>query len=57
MHVEAPPPRLPLQLSAYQELVDRLLAKKPEDRFFSAADLIPYLESAGLARASRLPTT
>lgn len=57
MHVEAPPPRLPRQLSVYQELVDRLLAKKPEDRFFCAADLIPYLETAGLARASHLSTT
>ena len=57
MHVETPPPRLPRQLSAYQELLDRLLAKKPEDRFFCAADLIPYLETAGLTRASHLPTT
>jgi len=57
MHVETPPPRLPRELSAYQELVDRLLAKNPEDRFFCAADLLPYLETAGLTRASPLPSS
>lgn len=57
MHVQAPTPRLPSQFSAYQELVDRLLAKKPEERFFCAADLIPYLESASFAGALNLPTT
>lgn len=56
MHVQVPPPRLPRALGAYQELVDRLLAKKPEDRFYCAADLIPYLETAGLARSTHQPT-
>ncbi len=57
MHVQVPPPRLPRALSAYQDLLDRLLAKKPEDRFYCAADLIAYLETAGLARPILLPTT
>ena len=57
MHVQAPPPRLPRELSAYQDLVDRLLAKKPAERFFCAADLVPYLETAGFAGALHLPTT
>ena len=57
MHVQAPTPRLPGELSAYQDLVDRLLAKKPADRFFCAADLVPYLENAGFAGALQLPTT
>jgi FixJ family two-component response regulator/tRNA A-37 threonylcarbamoyl transferase component Bud32 len=38
-HVHAPIPRLPSRLAGYQTIVDRLLAKKPEDRFRSARDL------------------
>ncbi len=41
MHDEAP--RLPGKLRNYQELVDRLLAKKPEDRFADAHELLVYL--------------
>jgi len=57
MHVQAPPPRLPRELGAYQDLVDRLLAKKPAERFFCAADLVAYLETAGFAGDPHLPTT
>jgi serine/threonine-protein kinase PpkA len=39
LHVNAPVPRLPEPLSAYQSMLDRLLAKKPEDRFQSAREL------------------
>ena len=39
MHVSAPVPRLPESLAGYQPLLDKLLAKRPEDRFQSAADL------------------
>jgi len=38
-HVHGPLPRLPPPLAGYQTIVDRLLAKKPEDRFRSARDL------------------
>ena len=38
-HVHAPIPRLPARLAGYQTIVDRLLAKKPEDRFRSAREL------------------
>lgn len=55
MHVQTPAPRLPDELAGYQEVLDRLLAKKPEDRFFCAADLIPYLETSGLVAARHLP--
>ncbi len=44
MHVHAPPPRLAPPLEGYQEIVDRMLAKRPEDRFASAADLIGFLD-------------
>jgi serine/threonine-protein kinase PpkA len=39
MHVQAPVPQLPAQLAGYQSILDRLLAKKPEDRFQSAREL------------------
>jgi serine/threonine-protein kinase PpkA len=39
MHVNAPVPRLPERLAGYQGVLDRLLAKKPEDRFQSAREL------------------
>jgi serine/threonine protein kinase len=32
-HVHTPPPRLPLEFGFAQPLLDRMLAKKPEDRF------------------------
>ena len=39
MHVHEPIPRLPERLAGYQTIVDRLLAKRPEDRFQSAREL------------------
>jgi serine/threonine-protein kinase PpkA len=39
MHVQAPPPELPGELAVHQRLLDQLLAKKPEDRFQSAAEV------------------
>jgi len=38
-HVHGPVPQLPARLAGYQTIIDRLLAKKPEDRFQSARDL------------------
>lgn len=40
MHVNAPPPQLAELLAMHQPLLDRLLAKKPEDRFQSAAEVV-----------------
>jgi FixJ family two-component response regulator len=39
MHVHGDVPRLPPRLAGYQPIVDRLLAKKPADRFQSAREL------------------
>lgn len=39
MHVMAPVPKLPEALAMHQPLLERMLAKEPEDRFQSAADL------------------
>jgi serine/threonine-protein kinase PpkA len=44
MHVSAPPPPLSGALGSYQEIVDRMLAKRPDDRFKSAAELIAFLD-------------
>ena len=43
MHVEAPVPRLPERLAGYQQILDRLLAKKPEERFQSARELFALI--------------
>jgi eukaryotic-like serine/threonine-protein kinase len=42
-HVRAPIPKLPENLSAYQGLIDRLMAKRPEARFQSAQELLAEL--------------
>jgi serine/threonine protein kinase len=46
-HVNAPVPRLPAQLARLQLVIDRLLAKSPDERFSSAADLINVLAAFG----------
>jgi serine/threonine-protein kinase PpkA len=43
LQVNGPLPALAQPLAAHQPLLDRLLAKKPEDRFQSARELIAYL--------------
>jgi hypothetical protein len=42
-HVHGPIPRLPARLAGYQGIVDRLLAKAPEDRFQSARELFAMI--------------
>jgi DNA-binding response OmpR family regulator/predicted Ser/Thr protein kinase len=39
LHLSAEPPRLPPPLSGYQRVLDRLLAKRREDRYQSAREL------------------
>ena len=39
MHLNGPIPRLPERLAGYQPILDRLLAKRPADRFQSAREL------------------
>jgi DNA-binding response OmpR family regulator/tRNA A-37 threonylcarbamoyl transferase component Bud32 len=43
-HLNAPIPRLPAKLAAFQPLLDGLLAKDPDDRFQSTEDLLMGLE-------------
>ena len=42
-HSEAPIPILPHRLSQYQAVINMLLAKKPEDRIQTAAEVLDWL--------------
>jgi serine/threonine-protein kinase PpkA len=44
-HVQAPVPRLPDELAGFQPVLDRLLAKRPNDRFDTGADACVALAS------------
>jgi len=44
-HVYAPVPELPPDLAKYQEIINKTLAKHPDERYPSAVDLIQALES------------
>ena len=48
-HVNAPPPRLPLSLSRHAPLLSRLLAKRREDRFNTADEVIEAVARAAPA--------
>ena len=53
-HVSSPPPALPPAHAALQPVVERLLAKKPEDRYPSARALSDDLEQRSLGRTVEL---
>lgn len=44
-HLNDPIPLLPRNLSQYQSLLDRVVAKSPEDRFTTASAVLAYIES------------
>ncbi|HYQ73118.1 MAG TPA: serine/threonine-protein kinase [Gammaproteobacteria bacterium] len=44
-HLSEPVPTLPDGLEAYQELVDRMIAKNPDERFSSAEEMLLYIKS------------
>ncbi|MDX1606157.1 MAG: protein kinase [Candidatus Competibacterales bacterium] len=58
-HLNAPPPKLPNQLSVFQPLIDRLLAKDPKDRYASAEQFLEALSETNRRRllASRKADT
>ena len=45
MHINNPVPKLPEWRAPYQLLIDRLLAKKPEERFANAEQLIEFIDN------------
>ncbi len=52
-HISAAIPRLPVALADYQSLVDRLMAKKPEDRYQTGEELIHDLAGIDVAAVNR----
>ena len=42
-HLSDPVPSLPPELEQYQELVDRMIAKSPDDRFSTAGEMVEYI--------------
>jgi serine/threonine-protein kinase PpkA len=55
-HRSAPLPRLPEHLSAYQQILDRLLAKSPQDRYASAAEFLDALDALRSELMTRKPS-
>ncbi len=55
-HRSAPVPRLPEHLSAYQPILDRLLAKNPMDRYASAAEFLDALDALRAELMTRKPS-
>lgn len=53
-HCNDPIPRLPDALAVYQPVLDKLIAKKPDDRFASAGQLIRALEALETTTAPSL---
>jgi class 3 adenylate cyclase/CheY-like chemotaxis protein len=52
-HIHAPVPRLPMRLELLQALLDKLMAKQPQDRFDSAAaalaEIRKHMDAMGIA--------
>jgi len=52
-HIHAPVPRLPMRLELLQALLDKLMAKRPQDRFDSAAaalvEIRRHMDAMGIA--------
>ena len=46
-HIREPVPSLPDHLQCYQGLLERMMAKDPQDRFSSAADMVAFIERMG----------
>ena len=51
-HVQDPVPRLPAPLKHWQDFIDRSMAKRPEDRYASAQDMLAALDQLE-SRASK----
>lgn len=43
-HISAPIPKLPMQYLAYQKIIDKLLAKDPDQRYQRGRDLVSAIE-------------
>jgi tRNA A-37 threonylcarbamoyl transferase component Bud32/ActR/RegA family two-component response regulator len=52
-HRNGPIPLLPAPLARYQPLIDRLLAKKPDDRYASAQHFLEALDAAAATKTAK----
>lgn len=48
-HLESPTPVLPAAFAPYQELLERMIAKDPEQRFDSAGEMVGFLKAVRLS--------
>jgi hypothetical protein len=44
-HLSEPVPSLPPEMSRYQELLDRMIAKSPDERFATAGEIVEYIKA------------
>lgn len=56
-HIDEQPPKLPIQYFTFQPILDRLLAKKPEQRYQYARELISELEEIKKTQHSQVLQT
>ena len=56
-HANAPVPKLPSRLAVFQPVIDRTLAKAPDDRFSSAAELLDYVRHRWANNKTHKPAT
>jgi serine/threonine-protein kinase PpkA len=54
MHKTAPIPKLPEKLSRHQRFLERLVAKKPEDRYRNAAEALEALMDYTTAESEKV---
>ena len=55
-HISAPVPKLPMQFLGYQKILDKLLAKDPDQRFQRGRDLMIALEELEKTQRSPIST-
>ena len=48
-HLSDPIPSLPAELAEYQDLIDRMIAKNPDERFSTAGEMVEYLQQVRYA--------
>ncbi len=53
-HITAPMPTLPITLERYQRLLDRMIAKEPDERFASAHELVAFIEAMDIDPSASL---
>lgn len=54
-HINQPVPKLPDSRATYQPLLERMMAKEPQERFGSAAELLGFIRGIRLANPDRPP--